>query len=86
MAKTRMICPFSDNLCKECAFYRGRHYYLCFCKKYRGYVDEPREVTKVSIPATPGISSNKKFETPSVIPTTAVDPFTTSLKDIKKEV
>jgi hypothetical protein len=36
MAKTKMICPFSKELCVECSQYRGRHYYLCFCSKYRG--------------------------------------------------
>jgi hypothetical protein len=38
MAKEAMICPFSKNLCRECAFYRGRHYYLCYNTKYRGYL------------------------------------------------
>lgn len=38
MAKTKMICPFSGELCVECPQYRGRHYYLCFAKKYRGYL------------------------------------------------
>ena len=41
MAKIAMMCPFSRKLCKECAIYRGRHYYLCFSKEYRGYVGEP---------------------------------------------
>ena len=45
MAKTKMICPFSDNLCNECAYYRGRHYYLCFCKQYGGYIEEPEAKT-----------------------------------------
>ncbi len=38
MAKQAMICPFSRKLCRECAFDRGRHYYLCFRKNYRGYL------------------------------------------------
>lgn len=38
MAKTDMVCPFSGELCRECPQYRGRHYYLCFCNKYRGYL------------------------------------------------
>jgi hypothetical protein len=33
-----MICPFSEKACKECGAYRGRHYFLCYCEKYRGYV------------------------------------------------
>jgi hypothetical protein len=39
MAKAKMICPFSGELCVECPQYRGRHYYLCFAKKYRGYLE-----------------------------------------------
>ena len=40
MAKTKMLCPFTRELCRECAQYRGRHYYLCFCSKYRGYLGD----------------------------------------------
>ena len=36
MAKEKVLCPFSGQLCKECPLYRGRHYYLCFNKSYRG--------------------------------------------------
>jgi len=43
MAKTKMICPFSGKLCKECPQYRGRHYYLCFAKKYRGYLGDSED-------------------------------------------
>ena len=43
MAKTKMICPFSGELCVECPQYRGRHYYLCFAKKYRGYLADKEE-------------------------------------------
>lgn len=38
MAKTKMLCPFSKQLCRECPQYRGRHYYLCYYTKYRGYL------------------------------------------------
>ena len=86
MAKTRMMCPFSNKLCEECALYRGRHYYLCFCKKYRGYLDESEEVTRVNILPASGTSSNDKFEMPSVISTSAIDPFTVALKDIREDV
>lgn len=24
-----IVCPFSKNLCKQCAAYRGRHFVLC---------------------------------------------------------
>jgi hypothetical protein len=44
MAKTKMICPFSGELCVECPQYRGRHYYLCFAKKYRGYLEDKEEM------------------------------------------
>lgn len=40
MAKVKMLCPFSGKLCKECAVYRGKHYFLCFQNKYRGYLGE----------------------------------------------
>lgn len=36
MAKAKMICPFTKGACIECAIYRGRHFYLCFSKEYRG--------------------------------------------------
>jgi hypothetical protein len=41
MAKTNMLCPFSNKLCSECPLYRGRHYYLSLCQKYRGHIDQP---------------------------------------------
>jgi hypothetical protein len=40
MAKAKMICPFSGKACKECAIYRGRHYYWCFNPKYRGHLNK----------------------------------------------
>jgi hypothetical protein len=43
MAKKPMICPFSKKLCRECSYYVGRHYYLCFFKDYRGYLDDQKE-------------------------------------------
>lgn len=36
MAKIAMACPFSNKICRDCAVYRGSHYYLCFKKEYRG--------------------------------------------------
>ena len=42
MAKTRMLCPFTNRPCSECAFYRGWHYYLSLCEHYRGYIGEPK--------------------------------------------
>lgn len=81
MAKIRVICPFSNELCKECALYRGRHYYLCFCQKYRGYLNEPGEVTERP---NWGASSNKKFDIPPVITTSARDPFITAQRGMKE--
>jgi hypothetical protein len=77
MAKTKMVCPFSNKVCEECALYRGRHYYLCFCTKYRGYLGKTGEGTKVKLPFLPGASQNPKFEIPPKIQTKAIDPFAT---------
>jgi len=46
MAKVKMLCPFSGELCRECPQYRGRHYYLCFYTKYRGCLGKPEEGAK----------------------------------------
>jgi hypothetical protein len=71
MAKLRMLCPFSSELCKECPAYRGRHYYLCFCAKYRGCLTKPGK-----IPPALRKGTNGKFEMPRVIPSgRAVDLF-----------
>ena len=82
MAKTRMLCPFSGELCKDCPVYRGRHYYLCFCSKYRGCLTKPGKT-----PPVLRTGANGKFEMPSVIPLVrAIDPFTIPFRDDKKEV
>ncbi len=46
MAKTNMLCPFSNRLCSECPLYRGRHYYLSLCQQYRGHIGKSQEKTK----------------------------------------
>ncbi len=43
MAKEEMFCVFSGEPCKECALYRGRHYYLCFAPGH-GANAGPREM------------------------------------------
>ncbi len=43
MAKTSMVCPFSQKLCVECETYRGRHYFLCYVEKYRGYIKKSKK-------------------------------------------
>lgn len=65
MAKTKMLCPFSNKPCRECPQYRGRHYYLCFCKKYRGYIGETGE--KVN-PESWQTEADVKFEMPPPLP------------------
>lgn len=45
MAKTLMRCPFNEKMCKDCELYRGRHYYLCTCEKYRGYIKSKQRVS-----------------------------------------
>jgi hypothetical protein len=65
MAKTKMLCPFSKELCKECPLYRGRHYYLCFYTKYRGYLrDAEKQAKQKSRPSR----VDKKFEMPQKLP------------------
>jgi len=89
MAKEDMLCPFTGKLCRECPIYRGRHYYLCFSKKYRGHLEKPggdRRGTNPGnseIPPIPQIKSDKYFEAPAKMPS-AIDPFTRPLSDIKE--
>ena len=76
MAMTKMICAFSDNLCKDCALYRGRHYFLCFYDKYRGHLDGVSDAGSTIAPPASGLSTIKKFEIPSVIDARgAIDPY-----------
>ena len=44
MAKLPVRCPFNGRLCIECTLYRGRHYYLCNCEHYRGYIKPNNKV------------------------------------------
>ena len=47
MAKVAMACPFSNKMCRDCAVFRGSHYYLCFKKEYRGcLIDENGNSTR----------------------------------------
>jgi hypothetical protein len=39
MAKEKMMCPFSKQMCRECPQFRGKHYYLCYCSTYRGHLE-----------------------------------------------
>jgi hypothetical protein len=82
MAKEEMLCPFSGKLCRECPLYRGRHYYLCFSKKYRGHLEKPGEIIKRNNPGTSEVKPDEQFEAPAKMPS-AIDPFKKPLADIK---
>lgn len=62
MAKTKMLCPFTNKLCRECAQYRGRHYYLCYCSRYRGYIEDSEERAEQELGRR---KAKEKFELPS---------------------
>ena len=72
MAKDRVMCPFSNKLCKECALYRGRHLNLCYIPDYRGYL---------GVRKRPG--ENKSFEIPAKIAARPFDPYEILLKERK---
>jgi hypothetical protein len=80
MAKEDMLCPFSGTLCRECPLYRGRHYYLCFSKKYRGYLEKP-EVTGGNNPGDSKANYDDHFKPLTKMPS-AVDPFKRPMADI----
>jgi hypothetical protein len=65
MAKTKMLCPFSNKPCQECPQYRGRHYFLCFYTKYRGYLGDSGEKIK---PRSWQTEPNPTFEMPLSLP------------------
>jgi hypothetical protein len=69
MAKEKVLCPFSNKLCEECSLYRGRHYYICYCHSYRGYLGSKNKSGK-----HPGKSKHNSFEMPD-IKIKAMDPF-----------
>lgn len=81
MAKTRMICPFSNRLCEECPLYRGRHYFLCFCEKYRGYLGETGHAIKQPDSPAKGLRYSGKYEIPIIKLKAAFDPFEISAID-----
>ncbi len=73
-----MICPFSGTMCKDCPIYRGRHYFLCYCEKYRGCLPEALKGLPMS-----KTGSNGKFEMPPEVEGVKVlDPFEFDLFDI----
>jgi hypothetical protein len=65
MAKKSMICPFSRKLCIECELYRGKHYFLCYCEKYRGYLGQSKERAKYNAaPPTINFKALEKMANP----------------------
>jgi hypothetical protein len=73
-----MICPFSGATCKNCAIYIGRHYYLCYCTNYRGYVGQGRAANKALIHRDFNPNTKKGFKIPKM-KTRIFDPFDTAL-------
>jgi len=47
MAKHKILCPISGTACRECAIYRGRHYYLCYSQNFRGTSFDPARVSEL---------------------------------------
>jgi hypothetical protein len=78
MAKEEMICPFTGQLCRECALYRGRHYFLCFSKKYRGHLERPE---RGNDPTAAESDPVEPVWAPAKMPS-AVDPFQRPLAGI----
>jgi len=75
MAKEKMICPFSGELCKECPLYRGRHYYLCFSRDYRGCLGVARKAGMQGPSPNPGAIWNGTFDLSAITRAKPVDPF-----------
>jgi hypothetical protein len=80
MAKTGMLCPFSGKLCVDCSLYRGRHYFMCYCSSYRGYLGPSKAARK----STSRDSAGKSFEIPPIKASSAIDPFPMLLKELKE--
>ena len=78
MAKREMMCPFSGDLCKNCALYIGRHYYRCFFENYRGYVCHPKHNDEIDSYHGSDDNPDLDFEMPET-ETEVLDPFTVVL-------
>jgi hypothetical protein len=83
MAREDMLCPFTGKLCRECPLYRGRHYYLCFSKKYRGHLEKLEEAVKGDNPDASETNYDDHFKPLTKMPS-AIDPFKRPLPDIKE--
>jgi len=86
MAKTKMICPFSERLCKDCPIYRGRHYYICFKPDYRGYVKNAagQEIKKVAFDKPVGSNINISYDILKFNPGHVYDPFVDDENEYEK--
>ena len=58
---------------------------MCFSKKYRGYLDEPKDGHQSEYPTHPRAGSNRQFELPPIIATEAIVPHAMTPEDDKKE-
>jgi hypothetical protein len=78
-----MVCPFSGKLCRECALYRGRHYFLCFEKHYRGYMNKDGKLNKQNTKRNFGKQPKELFHLDALTETKSIDPYTVEMPDIK---
>jgi hypothetical protein len=78
-----MICPFSGKYCKECSLYRGRHYFLCFKDKYRGYIKEYAKISAKNIDSNNRGKAKDLFELTALTDSKSLDPFSRALPDSK---
>ena len=53
MANIQALCPLCKRACVDCSIYRGRHYNLSFCARYRRTYSANKRAGKASIPADP---------------------------------
>jgi len=68
MAKVKMTCPFSKGACIDCAIYRGRHFYICFSKEYRGVSLGAQQIEELKAQYTKEKEHNS-FDMPDTIMT-----------------
>jgi len=64
VAKTKMQCLISGDLCKDCSLYRARHYYLCFRGNSKTCLTKPGEVSDTVAPPTVGPIRNHSSKIP----------------------
>jgi hypothetical protein len=66
--------------------YRGRHYYLCFNQKYRGYLGGSGKLAREDLVSALGARSDGEFDIPPMIRTSATDPFVINHESHQEEV